>query len=379
MEAVHRKVFHSEDFNSPGTLIHHYPDSSVSKEKSGHIYRRKMKSVRSLIRFRPLVPAIIGLSLGFALSMFYIPIVEQQCLYDLEESQVYLMNSRHIKLQESKGKTHDPIVSEKPERVVHATVAPKTSHFNDGLRPFYIASELGKREKLLVGVLTSEDHLDSLVLAINNTWAPELPRVIFFIPYSRDSEFHEKYTKVLGIPVVQLDVDSEEDTAPQLKLSFKMLKYMYEHHINNYDWFLRAEDSIYIKPEKLMEFINSANSSRSSYIGRPAAASFSSAAEGLNGNHETNLYTHERYCSGKTGVLLSRTTLQKLAPSLDSCLEDALSDSDDKELGRCLFNNLGVQCTWGYEVSIVINIICKKSLKTCNYFFLFLSPTSFFA
>jgi hypothetical protein len=325
-----------------------------------------MKSVRSWLRFRPVIPAIIGVSLGFALSMLYIPIVEQQCLYDLEESQVYLMNSRHIKLHESKGENHDPVVSEKPARVVHTTVVPKASHFNDGLRPFYVASELGKREKLLVGVLTSEDHLDSLVLAINNTWAPELPRVIFFIPYSRDVEFHEKYTKVQGIPVVQLDVDSEDDTAPQLKLSFKMLKYMYEHHFNSYEWFLRAEDSMYVKPEKLMDFLNSINSTKSSYIGRPAAASFSSAAEGFNDNQEENLYTQERYCLGRTGVILSRTALQRLAPILDGCLEDALSESDDKELGRCLFKNLGVQCTWGYEVSI--NHLCLHfNLRNVNF------------
>ncbi|KAK3753256.1 hypothetical protein QZH41_004469 [Actinostola sp. cb2023] len=219
-----------------------------------------MKSVRSWIRFRPVIPAFIGVSLGFALSMLYIPIVEQQCLYDLEESQVYIMNQRNLKPHHnSMGENHQntDFVSKSPDKNEHATVAPKPSHFNDGLRPFYIASELGKRDKLLVGVLTSEDHLDSLVLAINNTWAPDLPRVIFFIPYSRDAEFHDKYTKVLGIPVVQLDVDSEEDTAPKLKLSFKMLKYMYEHFSNNYEWFVRTEDTTYMKTDKLLEFVNS--------------------------------------------------------------------------------------------------------------------------
>lgn len=340
MEAFHRKAFHIGEFS--GTSSFNQGDTTGF----GH-RKKKMKSVRSWIRFRPVIPAIIGVSLGFALSMFYIPIVEQQCLYDLEESKAYLMKQRNLKLQDQ----IDPVGENHNNVVTHATVAPKPSHFNDGLRPYYIASELGKRDKLLVGVLTSEDRLDSLVLAINNTWAPDLPRILFFIPYSRDAEFHDKYTKVLGIPVVQLDVDSEEDTAPKLKLSFKMLKYMYEHFINNYEWFMRVEDTTYIKTDKLLEFLNSVNSSRKAYIGRPAPASFSPSQRFH--NTEGDLYSDEKYCLGKTGVVLSRTTLFGLGSSLDSCVEESTTDSDDKELGRCIYNMLGVQCTWGYEVTSV--------------------------
>lgn len=353
MEAFHRKSFHLEGFtNVPSTS-----SSSVDEfGKAAGSRKKKMKSVRSWIRFRPVIPAIIGVSLGFALSMFYIPIVEQQCLYDLEESQIYLMKQRNLKpyQAESVGENHNRVTTKTP--VEHITVSPKPSNFNDGLRPFYIASELGKRDKLLVGVLTSEDHLDSLVLAINNTWAPDLPRIIFFIPYSRDAEFHDKYTKVLGIPVVQLDVDSEEDTALKLKLQFKMFKYMYEHFINNYEWFMRVEDTTYVKTDKLLEFINSVNSSQMAYIGHPTAALFSSQ-EGFHTTHTTSndLYNQERYCLGTTGVIISRTALLGVAPSLDNCVEEALTEDDDKELGRCLYNVLNLQCTWGYEVCCAVH------------------------
>jgi len=40
----------------------------------------------------------------------------------------------------------------------------------------------------------------------------------------------------------------------------------------------------------------------------------------------------------------------KLVPHLDSCLEDALTEHEDVELGRCLFKNVRLQCTWSYEV-----------------------------
>lgn len=41
----------------------------------------------------------------------------------------------------------------------------------------------------------------------------------------------------------------------------------------------------------------------------------------------------------------------KLAPHLESCLEDALTEQEDVELGRCLYKNVGLQCTWSYEAS----------------------------
>ena len=50
--------------------------------------------VRRGIWLCSVIPAIIEVSLGFALSMLYIPVVEQQCLYDLEESQVLILDEQ---------------------------------------------------------------------------------------------------------------------------------------------------------------------------------------------------------------------------------------------------------------------------------------------
>lgn len=334
----HRKSHSFEEFDAGVT---NRSKGNVAQEDGAHYttFRRKMKSVRGL-RFRPIIPAIIGVSLGFALSMFYIPVVEQQCLYDLEESQVLILGHQQPGLSDSRSARSS---EDNSKPVLHNTVAPKVTHFSYGLRPFYVASELGHRDKLLVGILTTEENIDSLVLAINNTWAPLLPKIIFFTPFSKDVEFYEKYNKVLGLPIVQL-ADVEEESFSKTKLSFRMLKYMHEHYINHFEWFMRVEDAMYIKPEKLLEFLNSVNSSKDVYIGRPG----SFKANGVKASDD--LYTHEKYCQGGTGIALSRSTLMKLVPHLDNCLEDALSEQEDVELGRCLYNNVGLQCTWSYEV-----------------------------
>lgn len=356
MSTFHRKTHSFEGLdggvhNTGGSL------EEGSRYYSGSTsFRRKMKSVRGM-RFRPVIPAIIGVSLGFALSMFYIPVVEQQCLYDLEESQVLILGHQQPGIFDSTRKSR----SEESKPVVHNTVAPKVTHFSYGLRPFYVASELGHRDKLLVGILTTEENIDSLVLAVNNTWAPLLPKIIFFTPFSRDVDFNEKYNKVLGLPVVQL-ADVEDENFSKTKMSFKMLKYMHDHYVNNFEWFMRVEDAMYLKPEKLLELLNSVNSSKDVYLGRPG----SYRANGIRGDDD--LYTHEKYCQGGTGVALSRTALLKLAPHLDSCLEDALTEKEDVELGRCLYKNVGLQCTWSYEVSL-LKLYCMCKGRAFRLFF----------
>lgn len=347
VSTFHRKTHSFEEFDAElAVRSKDYVAQGEITFSSTTSFRRKMKSVRGL-RFRPIIPAIIGVSLGFALSMFYIPVVEQQCLYDLEESQVLILGHQQASLsaglRESRGEEGNS------EPIVHATVAPKVSHFSYGLRPFYVASELGHRDKLLVGILTTEENIDSLVLAINNTWAPLLPKVIFFTPYSRDVEFYEKYNKVLGLPIVQL-ADVEEDTLSKTKLSFRMLKYMHEHYGNNFEWFMRVEDSLYLKPDKLVEFLNSVNSSKDMYIGRPGSFEENGVQFG------EDIYSHKRYCLGGTGAILSRSTLSKLVPHLDNCFEDTITEQEDVELGRCIYKNIGLQCTWSYEVRLFFEI-----------------------
>ena len=344
MSTVHRKSYFFDQESCDAVTNRSNGNVALEEGTRYTSFRRKMKSVRGL-RFRPIIPAIIGVSLGFALSMFYIPVVEQQCLYDLEESQVLILGHQPGLSGSKKARSSD---DSKP--VVHSTVPPKVSHFSYGLRPYYVASELGHRDKLLVGILTTEDNIDSLVLAINNTWAPLFPKIIFFTPFSRDVDFYEKYNKVLGLPVVQL-AEVEDENLSKTKFSFRMLKYMHDHYINNFEWFMRVDDAIYLKPEKLLELLNSVNSSKDVYIGRPG--SYKASGVQVNGD----LYTHEKYCEGEAGVAFSRSSLMKLVPHLDNCLEDALTEQEDVELGRCLYKNVGLQCTWSYEVKTNCSLI----------------------
>lgn len=47
-----------------------------------------------------------------------------------------------------------------------------------------------------------------------------------------------------------------------------MLHYMYEHFIDKFEWFLRADDDVFIKPDKLETFLRRVDSTKAQFIGK---------------------------------------------------------------------------------------------------------------
>lgn len=46
-----------------------------------------------------------------------------------------------------------------------------------------------------------------------------------------------------------------------------MLHFMYEHFIDKFEWFLRADDDVFIKPDKLEKFLRRVDSTKAQFIG----------------------------------------------------------------------------------------------------------------
>lgn len=59
-----------------------------------------------------------------------------------------------------------------------------------------------------------------------------------------------------------------DDRYPPQKKSFRMLYYMYEHYINRFEWFARADDDVYINTRKLEKFLRSIDSTKPQFIGK---------------------------------------------------------------------------------------------------------------
>ncbi len=198
-------------------------------------------------------------------------------------------------------------------------------------RPKTIAQELNVStlQPLYIGVVTAQKLLSTRAAAINHTWGEKAPKLEFFssVDYADST---------LGLPVVSLD--GVDDTYPPQKKVFRMLKYMHDHYINEYNWFMRANDDVYVRVEHLMHFLSELDPSKILYIGKPQDL------------ERIKIKPHEHYCMGGPEVIFSRTLLIKLAPHLEACLDEVVSWNEDLEVGRCISRRLGVQCTWNYEV-----------------------------
>lgn len=204
-------------------------------------------------------------------------------------------------------------------------------------RPKTLQEELHSsiRKPLLVGVVTAQKLLQTRAVAVNRTWGSKAPNLFFFA--SEGAAYGN--LPVVGLPGV-------DDTYPPQKKVYRMLKYMYDNHLNDYNWFMRADDDIYVRVERLIQFLSSLDPTNELYIGQPGLGK----PEDL---QRIKLQPHEHYCMGGPGVIFSRALLEKLGPHLENCLQhEVVSWNEDLEVGRCISRRLAIQCTWNYEVLV---------------------------
>ena len=190
---------------------------------------------------------------------------------------------------------------------------------------------------IFVGIMTAKKFIDNRGLASHRTWAGTINgRVMFFSS--------EGSTSAHNVPVVALP--NVDDRYPPQKKSFMMLKYMHDHYLDKFEWFMRADDDVFIKGDKLDAFLRSINSSQALFIGQAGTGK----AEELG---KLSLAPDENFCMGGPGMILSRETLRRMAPHISFCLRNLYTSHEDVEIGRCVRKFAGIQCTWSYEVSNV--------------------------
>lgn len=190
---------------------------------------------------------------------------------------------------------------------------------------------------VFVGVMTAQKYLDTRAKAVYETWGKELSGKIAFF----SSEFSTVPENCPDLPLVPLQ--RVDDTYPPQKKSFMMLQYMWNNFGDRFEWFLRADDDVYVRTDRLESLLRSVDSRRAMYIGQ--AGRGNSEEFGL-----LSLEYDENFCMGGPGVILSRETLRRIVPHIKYCLRHLYTTHEDVELGRCVQKYAGIACTWSYEV-----------------------------
>lgn len=211
---------------------------------------------------------------------------------------------------------------------------------------------------LFTGVMTADVFLNTRAVGVYETWGKHLRgRIAFFS--AENSTQPEKYPY---LPVVRLK-GVDDVYPPQLK-AYEMLRYMWKNYGRYFEWFLRADDDVYVRVDKLKEFLQTIDSSIPFYIGQPGR-----------GNPDKKdllgLGEFDNFCMGGPGVIFSRGMLALMYPHIDRCIKDLNTTEEDVELGLCIRRYLNFQCTWAFEVSH-IEYFCLNYCKFNLYFILFL-------
>ncbi|XP_044031818.1 chondroitin sulfate glucuronyltransferase isoform X1 [Siniperca chuatsi] len=265
--------------------------------------------------FRPALPLILGLSLGCSLSLLMVSWTEgdtdESCRDELGNGRLFIGRG------DAQRDSRDGAGNEDFQpRIVPYHKDPNKPH-KKVLRTRYIHTELGIRERLLVGVLTSRATLNTLAVAVNRTVAHHFHRTFFFTGLRSPKVPH-------GMTVV-----AHGDDRP-VWLMYETVRHLHQHYGSDYDWFLLAQDDTYMQADRLSELVGHLSAGQDLYMGR--------AEEFIGGEEKA------RYCHGGYGYLLSRSLLARLQPHLDSCRNDILSVRPDEWLGRCIIDYLGLSC-----------------------------------
>lgn len=213
--------------------------------------------------------------------------------------------------------------------------------------PKYLMGEYSVRRELLVGVMTTEKYLKTRAKAVFETWGRDVTQVVFFV----GSDCNISHPGIKGLPIVKLEGIPDSVYPPQKKV-FGMLKYMQDHYIDDFKWFMRADDDVYVRGGRLEALLAQMDPNERVYLGRAGTG----RAEDIK---RLELRKYERYCMGGPGVVLSRAALRALAPHLDYCLSAVEQYNrqgshtwfnEDVELGRCVSRTINIQCSTSAEV-----------------------------
>jgi len=106
-----------------------------------------------------------------------------------------------------------------------------------------------KKQLVLIAVMTSKEFLMTRAPTVMRTWAERVPgQVIFFS--SEGSTTNDSRINLVSLPAVT-------DTYPPQKKSFLMMKYIYDHYLNKFEWFMRVDDDVYIRTDNLERLLRS--------------------------------------------------------------------------------------------------------------------------
>ena len=196
-------------------------------------------------------------------------------------------------------------------------------------------------------VLTSQASFTALGAAIHRTWGGEQAiqgNIDYYIhPRARKEELD--FASSRKMRAISLEAtDREFENSRTGHGTFKLWENICVNKQQQYLWFVKARDDVYLRRKLLESLLSSLNSSEAIFLGSTIHPT-GKERENL-GLREGEGYCHEG-C-----YVLSQKALRLLCPKLEMCRDNARSTNEDVEVARCLREQYGLNCTIASEVCI---------------------------
>lgn len=170
----------------------------------------------------------------------------------------------------------------------------------------HLADELYKKVRILCWVMTGPSNLETKARHVKNTWTRHC-NIVVFMSSVEDPDF----------PTVGLGTKEGRD-----QLYWKTIRafhYAYEHHIDEADWFLKADDDTYVIVDNLRWVLANHTPDEPIYFGR-----------------RFKPYTKQGYMSGGAGYVLSKEALRRFVEGFKTKVCSHTTSVEDLAMGQCM-------------------------------------------
>lgn len=266
-----------------------------------------------------LMPAFIGLCLGMAMSLMYAPFSETSCETFLARQDPQEMV--HVRITKSL-KSQDKEVFEPHIREPKPLPADSASKGNGAggskspfVRPRFASTELGIREKIFVGVVTSRNTINTLGVAVNKTVSGYVTKLVFFVDGNMP-------TTPAGMTIVKV-ADNHAHLIP-----VHMLRYVTEQYHNIFDYYLFLTDQTYLRAERVFDLVSHISVSQHVHVGLAKSAE-----------------AGKPFCHLDGGIILSQSQIEQVKANMDWCLAECHHNDQSLNFGKCLVHSTHTGCS----------------------------------
>jgi len=182
----------------------------------------------------------------------------------------------------------------------------------------FVAKELYGKVRVLCWLMTGPKNHETKAKHVKATWGRRCNKLVFMSSKPDAS-----------LPAIALNVKEGRDNLwAKTKQAYI---YLYEHHRDEADWFLKADDDTYVVVENLRHMLEPYNTSQPIYFGC-----------------KFKPYVRQGYMSGGAGYVLSKEAVRRFVKkgmhdrTGEICRTSDNAGDEDVEMGKCL-ENLGVE------------------------------------